>query len=173
MDSSEKYPVPLLGWSPCWVLNTQPRTRHRSWSQRAHRWWRRQLKNRWSQDTGLHALGLLGVGAGLPGRVAVQAETSGIKNQTLGLPWGHSEWRTHRFDPWSKKIPHATEQLSPRTTTTESECLESVLSDRKSPCKEKPTHHNQEEPLLAATRASGRDPEWPKQANKKSDVACF
>ena len=25
----------------------------------------------------------------------------------------------NRFDPWSRKIPHATEQLSPRTTTTE------------------------------------------------------
>ena len=25
----------------------------------------------------------------------------------------------HRFDPWSGKIPHATEQLSPSATTTE------------------------------------------------------
>ena len=25
----------------------------------------------------------------------------------------------HGFDPWSGKIPHAKEQLSPRTTTTE------------------------------------------------------
>ena len=27
--------------------------------------------------------------------------------------------RGHRFNPWSRKIPHATEQLSPCTTTTE------------------------------------------------------
>ena len=25
----------------------------------------------------------------------------------------------HRFDPWSRKIPHAMEQLSPSATTTE------------------------------------------------------
>ena len=27
--------------------------------------------------------------------------------------------RGHRFEPWSGKIPHASEQLSPCTTTTE------------------------------------------------------
>ena len=45
-----------------------------------------------------------------------------------GLPWWHSGWestcqcRGHGFEPWSGKIPHATEQLSPCTTTTEPTC---------------------------------------------------
>ena len=40
-----------------------------------------------------------------------------IKN--TGLPWWRSGWesacqcRGHRFEPWSGKIPHATEQLGP------------------------------------------------------------
>ena len=29
-----------------------------------------------------------------------------------------AQCRGHRFDPWSRKIPHAAEQLSPCTTTT-------------------------------------------------------
>ena len=28
----------------------------------------------------------------------------------------------HRFDPWSKMIPYATQQLSPSTTITEPVC---------------------------------------------------
>ena len=46
-----------------------------------------------------------------------------IKEQ--GLPWWHSGYesacqgRGHGFEPWSGKIPHAAEQLSPCATTTE------------------------------------------------------
>ena len=42
----------------------------------------------------------------------------------LGVPWWLSgkesicQCRRHGLDPWSGKIPHATEQLSPCTTTT-------------------------------------------------------
>ena len=42
-----------------------------------------------------------------------------------GPPWGRSGWesacqcRGHGFEPWSGKIPHAAEQLSPCATTTE------------------------------------------------------
>ena len=42
-----------------------------------------------------------------------------------GLPWWRSgsesacQCRGHGFEPWSVKIPHATEQLSPCATTTE------------------------------------------------------
>ena len=42
-----------------------------------------------------------------------------------GLPWWRSGWesacqcRGHGFEPWSGKIPHSTEQLSPCATTTE------------------------------------------------------
>ena len=47
------------------------------------------------------------------------------KDEVLGLPWWRSGWesacqcRGHGFNPWSTKIPHATEQLSPCTTTIE------------------------------------------------------
>jgi len=43
----------------------------------------------------------------------------------LGLPWwlsgkeSNCQCRRHGFDPWSRKIPHASEQLSPCATTTE------------------------------------------------------
>ena len=46
----------------------------------------------------------------------------------LGLPCWLSgkestcQCRRHRFNPWSRKIPHAAEQLSPCTTTTEPGC---------------------------------------------------
>ena len=46
----------------------------------------------------------------------------------LGLPWWYSEeetacrYRGHRLDPWSGKIPHAQEQLSPGATTAEPAC---------------------------------------------------
>ena len=48
-----------------------------------------------------------------------------FKIYLLGLPWWHSGWesacqcREHGFEPWSGKIPHAAEQLSPWATTTE------------------------------------------------------
>ena len=44
---------------------------------------------------------------------------------SMGLPQWLSgkgsvrQCRRHRFDPWSRKIPHAMEQLSSRTTITE------------------------------------------------------
>ena len=47
----------------------------------------------------------------------------------LWLPWWYSEQeftcqcRKHGFGPWSGKIPHAAEQLNPRATTVEPECV--------------------------------------------------
>ncbi|CAM9916482.1 unnamed protein product [Rangifer tarandus platyrhynchus] len=47
------------------------------------------------------------------------------KNEGRGLPWwiGSKEsicqCRRHRFDPWTRMIPHASEPLSPCTTTIE------------------------------------------------------
>ena len=32
------------------------------------------------------------------------------------------QWRRHRFNPWCRKIPHASEQLSPCTTATDWLC---------------------------------------------------
>ena len=45
--------------------------------------------------------------------------------EVQGLPWWHSgkessrRCRRHGFDPWSGKISHATQQLSPYATSTE------------------------------------------------------
>ena len=67
--------------------------------------------------------------------------------------------RGHGFDPWSRKIPYAMEQISPCATTTEPVChnywdrmlkllkpvwLEPVLCNKKSHCNEKPMHCNEE-----------------------------
>ena len=47
-----------------------------------------------------------------------------LKKSFLGLPWWRSgsesscQCRGHGFEPWSGKIPHAAEQLSPWATTT-------------------------------------------------------
>jgi len=47
------------------------------------------------------------------------------KRQLMGLPWWFSgkestcQCRRHGFNPWSREIPHAMEQLSPCTTTVE------------------------------------------------------
>ena len=42
-----------------------------------------------------------------------------LKYKTLDLPEYKSAWQCggHQFDPWSGKIPHAVEQLSPCSTT--------------------------------------------------------
>ena len=47
------------------------------------------------------------------------------KKEKTGLPWWRSGYesacqcRGHGFELWSGKIPHASEQLNPRATTTE------------------------------------------------------
>ena len=72
----------------------------------------------------------------------------------------------YEFDPWPGNIPHAAEQLSPCATTTKPvlrahapqllkpACLEPVLYNKRSHDNEKSTHHNVEQPQLAATRES-------------------
>ena len=46
-----------------------------------------------------------------------------VQRCALGLP-GQSSYQCggHGLDPWSGKIPHAVEQLSPCTATTEPKC---------------------------------------------------
>ena len=67
-----------------------------------------------------------------------------------GLPWWRSggesacQCRGHGFEPWSGSIPHASEQLGPRATTTEPLHLEPVLCSRRSYHNERPAHHNEE-----------------------------
>ena len=87
-------------------------------------------------------------------------ETSQINN--LGLPWWRSGWesacqcRGHGFEPWSGKIPHATEQLGLWATTTEPVRLEPVLCNKRGRDSERPAHRDEEWPLLATTRESPR-----------------
>ena len=79
------------------------------------------------------------------------------KNHQSGPPWGYGGWeftcqcRGRGFDPWSRKIPHAWEQLSPLLKPM---CLRPVPCNQKSHCNKKPTHRSEEQPLLTATRES-------------------
>ena len=52
--------------------------------------------------------------------------------------------KRYRFDPWSGKIPHASEQLSPCATATEASALEPMLRNKGSLCNEKPMPCNGE-----------------------------
>ena len=84
------------------------------------------------------------------------------KKKYAGLPWWHSGWesacqcREHGFEPWSGKIPHAAEQLSPWATTTEPARLEPVPRNKRGRDSERPAHHDEEWPPLATTRESPR-----------------
>ena len=55
-----------------------------------------------------------------------------------------------RVEPWSEKIPHATEQLGPWATTTEPARLEPVLRNKRGRDSERPAHRDEEWPPLAA-----------------------
>lgn len=55
----------------------------------------------------------------------------------------------HGFDPWTRKGPHAMEQLSPCITTTEP-----VRCSYLNPCALESVHRKEEEPPLSATRES-------------------
>ena len=78
----------------------------------------------------------------------------------FGLPWWRSGWesacqcRGHGFEPWSGRIPHAVEQLGLWATTTEPARLEPVLHNKRGRDSERPAHHDEEWPPLAATRES-------------------
>ena len=79
-----------------------------------------------------------------------------------GLPWLCSGWesacqcRGHRFEPWSGKIPHAAERLGPWATVAEPVRPEPVLRNKGGLNSERPAHHDEEWPPLAATRESPR-----------------
>ena len=82
------------------------------------------------------------------------------KLSSSGLPWWRSGWesacqcRGHGFEPWSGKIPHATEQLGPWATTTEPVRLELVLRNKRGHDSDRPVHHDEEWPPLSTTRES-------------------
>ena len=100
-----------------------------------------------------------------------------LKSQALGFPVGSVVKNLpanagDSFNPWSRKIPHAIEQISPCTTTTEPMCrtyrsrcaLETMLHNKRSHHNEKPTHCNEEQPLLAATRKKPAQQQRPSMA---------
>ena len=91
-----------------------------------------------------------------------QGSPSAVKKIKRGLPWWRSGWesacqcRGHGIEPWSGKIPHAAEQLSPCATTTEPARLEPVLRNKRGCDTERPAHRDEEWPPLATTRESPR-----------------
>ena len=95
-------------------------------------------------------------------QVPMEQSLSLAIKQVSGLPWWRSGWesacqcRGHGFEPWSGKIPHAAEQLDPWATTTEPARLELVLRNKRGRDSERPVHHDEEWPPLAATRESPR-----------------
>ena len=58
----------------------------------------------------------------------------------MGLPWWLSgkdsacQWKRHGFNPWSRKIPHATEQLSLCATTIEPVLLNPLNESTEARC---------------------------------------
>ena len=71
------------------------------------------------------AMGPAGQCGALKGPKNKLHSNTSFKNKKFGLPWWRSGWesacqcRGHGFEPWSGRIPHATEQLSPCATTAE------------------------------------------------------
>ena len=96
-----------------------------------------------------------------------------LQNTSHGLPWWRSGWesacqcREHRFEPWSGRIPHAAEQLGPWATTTEPVRLEPVLRNKRGRDSERPTHRDEEWPLLTTTRESPRTETKTQHSQKK------
>ena len=62
-----------------------------------------------------------------------------------------AQCRGHEFDPRSRKIPHAAEQLSPCTTTTEAPILDPTFPTREATAMRSP-HTTTRERLHAAVK---------------------
>ena len=105
--------------------------------------------------------------------------------ETLGFPWWLSGeevtcqcWR-HGFHPWVRKIPHASEQLSPCATTTEpvfwslgTTTPEPTHAKARAQQQEKPPqweiqHRNEEWPPLITTREKPLQGQRPSAAKNK------
>ena len=87
--------------------------------------------------------------------IEVRQEKENLKKKNIyiyiyipGLPWWHRgeesacQCRRHRFSLWSRKIPQASEWLSPCATTTAPVCLEPILWNKRSQCNVNPQHRN-------------------------------
>ena len=83
-----------------------------------------------------------------------------IRTHIGGLHWWRSGWesacqcRGHGFEPWSGKIPRATEQLRLCATTADPARLEPVLRNERGCHGERPAHCDEEWPPLATTGES-------------------
>ena len=64
--------------------------------------------------------------------------------------------RGHRFDPWSRKIPHAMGQLNPCCTTTEASTLECMLIIKRSQHNGKPKLCSSKEPAQSKRRKTSK-----------------
>ena len=104
----------------------------------------------------------------------MEPEGSLSKSHGAGLPWWRSGWESacqcsrHRFEPWSRRIPHAAERLGPWATITEPACLEPVLRNKRGHDSERPAHCDEEWPPLAATRESPHTETKTQQSHKKT-----
>ena len=89
----------------------------------------------------------------------------------MGFPWWLSgkestcQPKSHEFNTWSRKVPHAVNWTKPvchnywawapepgDRNSWSPRALEAVLHNKRSHSNEKPAHHNEKEPLPAATR---------------------
>ena len=92
-----------------------------------------------------------------------------------GLPWWRSgqestcQCRGHGFEPWSGKIPHAVEQLSPCATTTEpalwsprATTTEPACHNYWRPCAKSPCSATRQETTMRSPRTAMKSsPRWP------------
>ena len=94
-----------------------------------------------AEPGGLPSMGSHRVGHDWSDLAAATVDTE--RKWKRGLPWwlcgteSACQCRRHRLDPWSGKIPHATEQLNPCVTI-----IEPKLCDKRSHGSKKPTQHN-------------------------------
>ena len=86
-------------------------------------------------------------------------------SQIFSTPWylggkeSTCQCKKHEFDPWSREIPHVTEQLRLCTVTTEACSKASALQQAPSYCGE--------EPLLPAAREKPAQQQRPSAATRK------
>ena len=124
------------------------------------------------QQLGLHASKARGARGSIPGQgtrshmLQLKACMPQLKDSAWGLTWWRSGYestcqcRGHGFEPWSGKIPHAAEQLSPCATTTEARTPRA-----RAPQQEKPPQREASAPRRRAAPAC-RTRESPHAATK-------
>ena len=99
-----------------------------------------------------------------------------LKAMVPGLPWWSSGYESacqckgHGFDPCSKRIPHATGQLSPQAATAEAHTPWNLCSTtEEAAAMRSPRTTTREEPPFAATRENPQQ-RRPSKVNKQTSV---